>query len=182
MNEHFKLNKPWHAHLKTVGVLMNSNYKNCYLDCCHENEADSTVPLRKSRERQRAHRPLLLISCYHPQFFSLLLRASPVRTGIKLTALQFFSCFVGLGYCVHMLPTRIWALRWRTSADTSTATWGTCTLLLMTHPWWEWRSSGYAHSKGVQRHMAVVPHSHWQNTMKQKMFLGVESAGICFCL
>lgn len=47
------------------------------------------------------------------------------------------SSLLGLECCVHMLPTRTWALRWRTYADWSTATWGTCTPLLMTRRWWD---------------------------------------------
>lgn len=35
-----------------------------------------------------------------------------------------------------MLPTRTSALRWRTYADWSTATWGTCTPSPMTRRWW----------------------------------------------
>lgn len=42
----------------------------------------------------------------------------------------------GSGCCARTPPTRTWAPRWRTSADWSTATWGTCTPSLMTRRWW----------------------------------------------
>lgn len=46
------------------------------------------------------------------------------------------SC-AGLVSCVHTLPTRTSAHRWRTSADWSTATWETCIPSSMTRRWWE---------------------------------------------
>lgn len=48
---------------------MNSNYKDCYFDCCPGNKAHSTGPFRESRGRQYAHRPLLLIRCYRSSFW-----------------------------------------------------------------------------------------------------------------
>lgn len=56
----------------------------------------------------------------------------------KLTMLVFvFFLLSGSECCVRTLPTRTWALRWRTYADWSTATWGTCTPLQTTRRWWD---------------------------------------------
>lgn len=56
---------------------------------------------------------------------------------VETVTVFVFAICLGSEYCVHMPPTRTWALRWRTYGDWSTATWGTCTPSLMTRQWWD---------------------------------------------
>lgn len=69
---------------------MNSNYKNCYFDSYEANEAHSTGPIRESRGRQCAHRPLVLISCYHPLCLTPAESRPSLCWGRKLTKSSFF--------------------------------------------------------------------------------------------